>query len=316
MIKLKLLCLFSFIFLHFNMDQRYALAVYLLIVGNLCLGELLTPFFPMFLPLSRHFTRTSHVFLDQKTWHPYTQKQATKTLACDVATERPEDQLSDAQLSQELMAVFGEDSLWQRAQQPPLLKKLGKTSKHPPHKNINTPNPVSASWSTISSWLPFNNDLDLGSNSNTDIYVQFLAKKQWNLHSGLNLDTAQIFRYGSSSKNYAETNLNLTQKFQQQALLSTQFNLSKTQDEDYTWRNRTFQKLHLLSNDNLSYGIVSEGDYEKKELRVNQWGPYFSWKRPIWRNWLYMQNDLNYLNVPADKQDNHFSYQMSFEAHF
>ncbi|MCH7384902.1 selenocysteine synthase [Acinetobacter dispersus] len=299
------------------MYQRYALAVYFLIVGNLCLGELLTPFFPIFLPLHRHFNRTSNLFLDQKTWHPLTQKQATKTFACDIATERPEEQFNDAQLSQELMAVFGEDSLWQRAQQPPPLKKLGKVTKHhQSHKSINTPNPVSASWSTISSWLPFNNDLDLGSNSNTDIYVQFLAKKQWNLHSGLNLDTAQIFRYGSSSKNYAETNLNLTQNFQQQALFSTQFNLSKTQDEDYTWRNRTFQKLHLLSKDNLSYGIVSEGDYEKKELRVNQWGPYFSWKRPIWRNWLYMQNDLNYLNVPADKQDNHFSYQMSFEAHF
>ena len=299
------------------MYQRYALAVYFLIVGNLCLGELLTPFFPIFLPLHRHFNRTSNPFLDQKTWHPLTQKQAIKTFACDVATERPEEQFNDAQLSQELMAVFGEDSLWQRAQQPPPLKKLGKVIKHhQSHKSINTPNPVSASWGTISSWLPFNNDLDLGSNSNTDIYVQFLAKKQWLLPSGLNLDTAQIFRYGSSSKNYAETNLNLTQNFQQQALFSTQFNLSKTQDEDYTWRNRTFQKLHLLSKDNLSYGIVSEGDYEKKELRVNQWGPYFSWKRPIWRNWLYMQNDLNYLNVPADKQDNHFSYQMSFEAHF
>jgi len=299
------------------MYQRYALAVYFLIVGNLCLGELLTPFFPIFLPLHRHFNRTSNLFLDQKTWHPLTQKQATKTFACDVATERTEEQFNDAQLSQELMAVFGEDSLWQRAQQPPPLKKLGKVIKHhQSHKSINTPNPVSASWSTISSWLPFNNDLDLGSNSNTDIYVQFLAKKQWLLPSGLNLDTAQIFRYGSSSKNYAETNLNLTQNFQQQALFSTQFNLFKAQDEDYTWRNRTFQKLHLLSKDNLSYGIVSEGDYEKKELRVNQWGPYFSWKRPIWRNWLYMQNDLNYLNVPADKQDNHFSYQMSFEAHF
>lgn len=299
------------------MDQRYALAVYFLIVGNLCLGELLTPFFPIFLPLHRHFNHTSNLFLDQKTWHPLTQKQAIKTFACDIATERPEEQFNDAQLSQELMAVFGEDSLWQRAQQPPPLKKLGKNTKHhQSHKNINPPNPVSASWSTISSWLPFNNDLDLGSNSNTDIYVQFLAKKQWLLPSGLNLDTAQIFRYGSSSKNYAETNLNLTQTFQQQALFSTQFNLSKTQDEDYTWRNRTFQKLYLLSKDNLSYGIVSEGDYEKKELRVNQWGPYFSWKRPIWRNWLYMQNDLNYLNVPADKQDSHFSYQMSFEAHF
>ncbi|USA52946.1 selenocysteine synthase [Acinetobacter sp. C32I] len=298
------------------MDQRYALAVYLLIVGNLCLDELLTPFFPMFLPLSRHLARTPVLSSNPHTGFHFQQRQTSKIRACDLATETPTDPRSDIELSQELMTVFGEDSLWQRAQQPPLIKKLGKTSKHLSHQTISTPNPVSASWSTISSWLPFNNDLDLGSNSNTDIYVQFLAKKQWNLHSGLNLDTAQIFRYGSSSKNYAETHLNLTQMFQQQALFSTQFNLSKTQDEDYTWRNRTFQKLHLLSKDNLSYGIVSEGDYENKELRVNQWGPYFSWKRPIWRNWLYMQNDLNYLNVPADKQDKYFSYQMSFEAHF
>ncbi|ENX44420.1 hypothetical protein F887_00351 [Acinetobacter sp. NIPH 2100] len=242
--------------------------------------------------------------------------RSTHALTCELAQENFSDQLSDAQLSQELMAVFGDDSLWLRAQQPQALKKLGKTSKHTTHKNISTLNPLSASWSTISSWLPFSNNLDLGSNSNTDVYVQFLAKKQWLLPSGLNLDTAQIFRYGSSSKNYTETNFNFTQKFQQQSLLSTQFNLSRAQDEDYTWRNRTFQKLHLLSKDNLSYGIVSEGEYENKELRVNQWGPYFSWKRPIWRNWLYMQNDLNYLNVPTDKQDNHFSYQMSFEAHF
>ncbi len=293
------------------MYQQYALAVYFLIVGNFCLGELLTPFFPMLLPASRHFARTS--FYKNADAH---RLRSRHTLTCELTHETLSDQLSDAQLSQELMAVFGDDSLWLRAQQPQALKKLGKNSKHTTHKNISTINPLTASWSTISSWLPFSNNLDLGSNSNTDIYVQFLAKKQWLLPSGLNLDTAQIFRYGSSSKNYIETHFNFTQKFQQQSLLSTQFNLSKAQDEDYTWRNRTFQKLHLLSKDNLSYGIVSEGEYENKELRVNQWGPYFSWKRPIWRNWLYMQNDLNYLNVPADKQDNHFSYQMSFEAHF
>ncbi|MCU4580692.1 selenocysteine synthase [Acinetobacter gyllenbergii] len=294
------------------MDQRYAALVYLLIVGHLCLGELLSPFFPMFLPLNRHLVRTPVQFSNPH----LLQRQGAKIRACNLPLETSIDPRSDIELSQELMAVFGDDSLWQRAQLTQTSQKLGKITKQHSHKHLSMPNPVSASWSTISSWLPFNNDLDLGSNSNTDIYVQFLAKKQWNLHSGLDLDTAQIFRYGSTSKNYAETNFNLTQKFQQQALFSTQFNLSKTQDEDYTWRNRTFQKLHLLSKDNLSYGIISEGDYENKELRVNQWGPYFSWKRPIWRNWLYMQNDLNYLNIPADKQDNHFSYQMSFEAHF
>ncbi|ENX17336.1 hypothetical protein F895_01281 [Acinetobacter sp. CIP 64.2] len=298
------------------MYQRYALVVFVLIVGNLCLGYLMTPLFPMLFPWSRHITRLPVSLLHQQAWHTSKQLVRTHPLICETQTETSSDQDYNTQLSHELMVVFGDDSLAQRAQQPQVVKKLGKMTKHKVHHNIIRPNPLSASWSTISSWLPFNNDLDLGSNSDTDIYVQFLAKKQWVLHSGLNLDTAQIFRYGSTSKNYAETNFNLTQKLQQQSLLSTQFNLSKTQDEDYIWRNRTFQNLHFLSKDNLSYGIVSEGDYEKKELRVNQWGPYFSWKRPIWRNWLYMQNDLNYFNVPADKQDNHFSYQMRFEANF
>lgn len=119
-----------------------------------------------------------------------------------------------------------------------------------------------------------------------------------------------------TEKNYTETHLNLTRQFQQQNQLSTQFNFSKTQDTEYIWSNRTFQKLNLLSQNNLSYGIFSTGDYENKALRLNEWGPYFSWKRPIWRNWIYMQNDINYVNMPATEQGYYFNYQMKFEAHF
>jgi len=234
---------------------------------------------------------------------------------CDV-TEAPTDAAENARLIQELMAVFGNDSLWQRAQQPPVPRKLGKRQKKATKKPIATPNPISASWKTISSWLPFNNNLDLGSNSESDIYVQFLAKKDWDLTHGFSLDTAQIYRYGSSSKTYTETDVNLTQQLQNKSQLSTQFNISKTQDEEYSWSNRTFKNLTVLSKNDLSYGILSTGNYENKALRLNEWGPYLSWKRPIWRDWLFMQNDLQYLNAPTDKQDNHFGYQLSFEMNF
>ncbi|WP_445403996.1 selenocysteine synthase [Acinetobacter vivianii] len=292
------------------MRHQYALVVYFLIVGNLCLGNLMMPLFPMLFPVSRSFNHppiTLHKALIQAKYSP----RANYSCA-----EEKKITLNDQQLAQDLMAVFGNDTLWQRAQQPQPVKKLGKNNKHHSQQKIATPNPLSASWSTISSLLPFSNDLDLGANSDTDIYIQFLAKKNWALPLGLQLNTAQIFRYGSSSKNYAETNLDLTQKLQHQKQLSTQFNVSKTQDEDYSWSNRTFQQLHFLSKDNLSYGILTTGEYENKELRVNEWGPYFSWRRPIWRNWIFMQNDLNYLNVPATRQEDHFSYQMSFEAQF
>lgn len=292
------------------MRHQYAVVVYFLIVGNLCLGDLLMPLFPLLLPVSRSFNRPSvsgHTAFVQALHIP------TTSFSCAEETKLTPD---DPQLAHDLMAVFGTDTLWQRAQQPQPVKKLGKNNKHHSQQKLATSNPLSASWSTISSLLPFSNDLDLGANSDTDIYIQFLAKKNWALPLGLQLNTAQIFRYGSSSKNYAETNLDLTQKLQHQNQLSSQFNVSKTQDTDYSWSNRTFQQLHFLSQDKLSYGIFSTGEYENRELRVNEWGPYFSWRRPIWRNWIFMQNDLNYLNVPATRQADHFSYQMSFEAQF
>ncbi|WHP04295.1 MULTISPECIES: selenocysteine synthase [Acinetobacter] len=294
------------------MNQQYALPVYFLIVGNLCLGYLLSPFFPILLPLSRHVVH-SPISIAKRSFQR--QHHLIHTLTCTTPVDSSNES-GDEQLRQELMQVFGDDSLWQRAQQPQTIKKLGKNSKHSAHKTIPTANPISAGWSTLSGWLPFNNDLDLGTNSDTDIYVQFLAKKNWALASGMHLDTAQIFRYGSSSKNYAETNLDLTQQLKYHSLFSTQLNVSKSQNEEYTWSNRTFQKLSLLSKNNISYGVFSTGDYENRELRVNEWGPYFSWKRPVWRNWIFMENDINYLNIPSDKQDNHFNYQMSFEMHF
>lgn len=292
------------------MRQQYAVVVYFLIVGNLCLGDLLMPLFPMLLPVSRS---SNHPSVSGHTAFVQARHLPTTSFSCAEETKLVPD---DPQLAHDLMAVFGNDTLWQQAQQPQPVKKLGKNNKHHSQQKLATANPLSASWSTISSLLPFSNDLDLGANSDTDIYVQFLAKKNWTLPLGLQLNTAQIFRYGFSSKNYAETNLDLTQKLQHQNQLSSQFNVSKTQDTDYSWSNRTFQQLHFLSQDKLSYGIFSTGEYENRELRVNEWGPYFSWRRPIWRNWIFMQNDLNYLNVPATRQADHFSYQMSFEAQF
>jgi len=120
---------------------------------------------------------------------------------------------SDAALIQDLMAVFGNDTLWNRvSQHKDPYKTLGKKKKKASTPRISVSNPLTASWDTISTWIPFENNLDLGSNSDSDVYVQFLAKKKWNLRHNMSLDTEQLFRYGSTSRNYTETTLNLTQK--------------------------------------------------------------------------------------------------------
>ncbi len=51
----------------------------------------------------------------------------------------------------------------------------------------------------------------------------------------MSLDTEQIFRYGSTSRNYTETTLNLTQKMQDNTLFSNTFNVNKSGKEDYNW---------------------------------------------------------------------------------
>ncbi|BDE25613.1 hypothetical protein OCUAc20_41130 [Acinetobacter baumannii] len=76
------------------------------------------------------------------------------------------------------MAVFGNDTLWSRAaQHKHPYKTFGKIKKKASTPHVSENNPLTASWNTISTWMPFENDLDLGSNSESDVYVQFLAKK-------------------------------------------------------------------------------------------------------------------------------------------
>ncbi|WP_061874437.1 hypothetical protein [Acinetobacter lactucae] len=233
---------------------------------------------------------------------------------CEV---EPNNTLSDATLIQELMAVFGNDTLWKRATQPEqTYKALGKRKKKNSSTQVSVINPLSASWATISTWMPFENDLDLGSNSDSDIYVQFLAKKKWNLRHNISIDTEQIFRYGSTSRNYSETTLNLMQKMQDTTLFANKFNVNKSENEDYNWGNWTFQQFEFVKNNSLTYGVYSGGVYAKNDIRLNSWGPYISWRQPIWKDWIFMQNDLNFFNHLDDDSKHQLSVQMNLEANF
>ena len=234
--------------------------------------------------------------LDHSTFKPYSfqsytvhlNQQHLSKLTCTEAKINSEQEsiLSNEQLSQELLAVFDNDSLWARTLQ-----------------------------------LPFSNDINLGSNSDSDVYVQFLAKKQWVLRHDISIDTQQLFRYGSSSKNYSETTFNLNQKLQDNTLFSNQFSLNKSQDEEYYWANRTFQQYQFLKNYRLIYGIYSSGVYDqtKKDWELQLWGPYLSWRRPLWRDWIFIDNQISYYHdmTTTDKELQHiFSTTIQLEANF
>jgi hypothetical protein len=77
-----------------------------------------------------------------------------------------------------IIGCFDNDSLWARtfAQQTQPVKKFGKPHKTKSKKNkVTNPDLLPVS-STITSLLPFPNDINLGSNSDSDVYVQFLQR--------------------------------------------------------------------------------------------------------------------------------------------
>ena len=124
----------------------------------------------------------------------------------------------------------------------------------------------------------------------------FLPRK-WNLRHNISLDTEQIFRYGSTSRNYTEMTLNLTQKMQDNTLFSNTFNVNKSGKEDYNWENWTFQQFEFVKDNRLTYGIYSGGVYANNDIRLNSWGPYISWRQPIWRDWILCKMILISLTI-------------------
>jgi hypothetical protein len=118
------------------------------------------------------------------------------------------------------------------------------------------------------------------------------------LHNDFHFNAEQIYRYGSQSENYLRTNLELIHARPNQPFLSNQFSLTYAdkQDDDLLWDNRIFRQHQFFAHNNFNYGLYTGGYYNNNDLRLNSWGPFVSWRQPLWREWFYVQGDLNYFN--------------------
>ncbi|MEB3753194.1 hypothetical protein [Acinetobacter sp. MD2(2019)] len=235
----------------------------------------------------------------------------------------PQFDPNSPELARQLMAVFGEDSLADRTQRTyqahRVIHKFGfKKSTPTPKKKPSQKSGIKAVLSDLSKQLPFQSDLNLGSNSNTDVYVELNAQKEWQLSPDLNLNTQQTFRYGAQSKNYSETYFNFTQKQEHHAIASTDLSVTKTYEDTYNWENHLFRKQHISHDQSLTYGLYSNGIYnkEKREIELQNWGPYLAWRRPIWRTWLYLENGISYYEDRSDDNRRTLSTTLQFEMNF
>lgn len=225
-------------------------------------------------------------------------------------------------LEQKLSVVFGDDSLDNE-----LDSNVAITNENPAtsgDKRLDTKrarednSSFALRWSEWSDRIPFETDLDLGLRSGDDIYLRVKASKDWTLENDYSFHAEQIYRYGIQSENYLRTNLELIHARPNQAFFSNQLSLTYAdeQDDDLTWDNYTFRQHQFFQDNRFSYGIYTGGYLNDKDLRLNRWGPYVSWRQPFLREWFFVQTDLNYLNDHREDRDHYVGALVRLEALF
>jgi hypothetical protein len=218
-------------------------------------------------------------------------------------------------LERKLSVVFGDDSLDNEIE-----NNIAITNGNPPsesdkafdRKRIRDDNSsIALRWSEFSKRLPVDFDADLGLRSGDDLYARLKATKDWTLSHDFSVHAEQIYRYGIKSENYLRTNLEITHARPDHAFISNQFYLTYAdkQYDDLTWDNRLYRQHQFFEGNRFNYGLYTGGYYNDNDLRLNSWGPFISWRQPVWREWFYVQGDLNYLD---DQREDRSHYPRAF----
>ncbi len=225
-------------------------------------------------------------------------------------------------LQRKISVVFGDDSLDNELKDNVAISNenpSNQSDKSFDRKRTRDDNSsIALRWSELSKKLPFDVDADLGIRSGDDVYLRLKAAKDWTLKNDFYAHAEQIYRYGLDSKNYWRTNLELSHMRPNEAMLSNQFYLtiSDKQTDDFTWDNRLFRQHQFFQGNRFNYGLYTGGFYNSSDLRLNSWGPFVSWRQPVWREWFYVQGDLNYFNDDRLNRNHYVSTVVRLEALF
>lgn len=225
-------------------------------------------------------------------------------------------------LERKLSVVFGDDSLDNEMESNSTIRS--ENLSHSSDKTIDSKrtresnSSLAIRWSELSQKLPFDTDVDLGLRSGDDLYLRLKASKDWQLDNDFQLHAEQIYRYGIDSKNYFRTNLELAHMRSNHPILANQVNLTyaDAQEDDLTWDNYTFRQHQFFHGNRFSYGVYTGGYLNARDLRLNSWGPYVSWRQPFLREWFYIQGDLNYFNDQREDRQHFASAALRLEALF
>ncbi len=227
-------------------------------------------------------------------------------------------------LEKRFSVVFGDDTLDDEIRgnvaitNPNASTEPGKTFDQKTSRREN--NSFAVRWSE---WLKtdlFDTDFDVGMRDGAkDVYGRLKVSRDWQLQDNFSTRAEQVYRYGSSSKNYARTNLEIRHHKEGQPFIANQAAITYADDDrdiGVSWENRLFRQHTFFHDNTFSYGLYTNGRAKDKDFHLNGYGPFVSWRQPFLRDWFFIQSDVSYYNDKDLDRSNYLSGFLRLEAIF
>lgn len=225
-------------------------------------------------------------------------------------------------LQKRLNVVFGDDSLDSEPQQTGHLydestqnhqKTFSKTETRESNSSL------ALRWSDIGKYTGIDTDADLGIRSGDDLYVRLKGSKDWDLGNRFSTRVEQVYRYGLKSEHHVRTNWEVRHAEADKPFIANHFHIEynhKDKDEQWSWGNSLYRQHDFPNHKRLNYGIYAGGDIKNKKAKLNSYGPFAGWRQPVWREWLFVQPEINYLNNRKENRKHHIGALLRVEALF
>ncbi|QLB15823.1 hypothetical protein A6B39_10370 [Mannheimia granulomatis] len=210
-------------------------------------------------------------------------------------------------LKKHLNVVFGDDELdneiTDKTHVGKMYKNLPQNKRYNSREARDSNSSIGLRWSDNIKALGIETDLDGGIRSGSDIFGRLRISKEWQITDQFSTRLEQIYRYGTESKHYLRTNFeNKYQETDTTFIMNhTHFEYRHDVDEERSWGNSLYRQHNFKPLSHISYGISFGGRLDKDLSRFNHWGPFVSYRQPIWRNWLFVQPEISFYN---DKDNN------------
>lgn len=162
-------------------------------------------------------------------------------------------------------------------------------------------------------------DFDLGVRSGTDVYARTELSREWQHDEQLASTLRQTLRYGTESEMYARTDYDLRYQVADQPLLRYYLEWTYSEPDKqlgFSWVHRFSREHSFFESHALSYGFLVAGNLKDRDLQRNAYGPWVSWRQAAFRDWFFVQGDLNYFDDRPQHRSHYPAALLRLEAVF